>query len=51
MAQAQSAAKAAALARLGYAVPEHDAGTLVLRRLARFAGFVVALGRPDRDGG
>ncbi len=40
MAQAQSAAKAAALARLGYAVPEHNAGTLVLpcrpvRRLRR----------------
>ncbi|MGO9458034.1 MAG: S16 family serine protease [Acidimicrobiales bacterium] len=37
MAQAQSAAKAAALARLGYAVPEHNAGTLV---------FAVSPGSP-----
>jgi PDZ domain-containing protein len=29
MAQSQSAAKAAAFTRLGYAVPEHDAGTLI----------------------
>ena len=51
MAQSQAAAKAAALSRLGYAVPEHDAGALVFAVAPRVAIGTGVEGRSDRDGG